>query len=219
MNLYILDIDGTLMPSHVVDNECYWRAVETVFDRDIGIPALDGFTNVTDTGILGQWARDELGRELLADELDRVQRAFLALLQRAAFERPTEFRPTAGVEDWLQLTSMRSDCGLAIATGGWGLTARFKLQVSGLARFDMPLACSDDAVSRTGIMRHAQQLMAAGTGDVERVTYIGDGPWDASSAYELGWDFIGIASGERARELADAGARQVLADFTLLARS
>ena len=87
-SVYILDLDGTLMPSHAVDNECYWRAVGEVFRRDLGTLALGTFTNVTDGAILREWSRKQLQRPATAAETARVRARFLELLQAAARERP-----------------------------------------------------------------------------------------------------------------------------------
>ena len=50
------------------------------------------------------------------------------------------------------------------------------------------------------------------------ITYVGDGPWDYRASRELGWSFIGIADGDRARTLRELGASRVEADFLELAR-
>lgn len=116
--LWILDIDGTLMPSHTVDNVCYWQAVNKYFG---GVPeALDlqQFQNVTDGSILGEWVEKTRGR--------------------AATEVEIKQTPTC---------------------------------------------------------------------------YVGDGIWDYRASRELGWDFVGIAEGQRAHALRHAGARQVYCNF------
>lgn len=217
MHTYILDIDGTLIPSHQVDNECYWRAVRDEYKVDLGVLPVDGFSDITDLGILNQWVRERFGREPTGGELERVKQRFLDYLETAAGNRAQEFMPTAGVEAWLDRIKAANGQQAGIATGGWGHTARFKLAWSGLARYDLPLACSDDAVSRTGIMRHALELLVAtDQQDADCVTYIGDGPWDAAAAQHLGWAFIGIAGGERAAALREAGAEAVYEDFSAL---
>jgi phosphoglycolate phosphatase-like HAD superfamily hydrolase len=45
------------------------------------------------------------------------------------------------------------------------------------------------------------------------VTYVGDGVWDIKAARNLGWGFIGIASGDGAEQLRRAGAAMVLPNF------
>ncbi len=208
---YILDLDGTLMPSHAVDNRCYWAAVHEVFGTAGGTVDLAGFRHVTDSGILREWADQELGRPPSPDEIEAVRGVFLARTEAAARDEPDAFRPLPGVEAWL---ARHPRSRLAIATGGWELTARFKLRAAGLDRFGLPLATSDQAATRTDIMRHALSLLDAIDAPV---VYIGDGPWDVAAARELGWSFIGIAAGTRARDLAAAGAERVHADFRELA--
>lgn len=213
MPAFILDLDGTLLPSHAVDNDCYWRAVGEVFGTDGASRSLHGFRHVTDEGILHEWALRTIGREASPEERSAVRGLFLDLLV-AAFERqPADFEPMPGLCDWLDERS-REGCGLAIATGGWSHSAAFKLAVSGLERWNLPLASADDGMARTDIMRAARRRI--GKPAVADLTYVGDSPWDVSSAAALGWDFIGIASGARRQALRNAGARTVVADFAAL---
>jgi phosphoglycolate phosphatase-like HAD superfamily hydrolase len=209
---YILDLDGTLMPSHAVDNRCYWAAVHEVFGTAGGTVKLTKFRHVTDSGILREWAEQELERLPTRDEVETVRDVFLARIESAAQDEPDAFRPLPGVEDWL---ADQPQDHLAIATGGWEHTARFKLRAAGLGGFELPLATSDQAETRTGIMRHALSLLPTARG--APTVYIGDGPWDVAAARELGWSFIGIAAGSRARDLVAAGAERVHADFRALA--
>jgi phosphoglycolate phosphatase-like HAD superfamily hydrolase len=47
---------------------------------------------------------------------------------------------------------------------------------------------------------------------------VGDGPWDATTAAELGMDFIGVGHEGHARRLIELGARAVVRDFADLPR-
>ena len=167
---------------------------------------------VTDRGILDEWCRKELGRPPHAEETSAVRQRFMELIEQAAVSEPRCFQPLPGARRWLQACLQRGH-GVAVATGGWGHTARFKLQAAGLADLPMPLASADDAPGRTGIMLAALGALEAGGRAETRPVYIGDGPWDVAAASELGWGFIGIASGRRATALRAAGAGHVLEDF------
>ena len=208
---YILDIDGTLMPSHEVDNQCYWQAVHEVFELPGGTLDLHDFNNVTDNGIFLEWCEKTLGRPAQGAEVIAVREQFLRRLEQAAESNPGAFAPLPGVVDWL---AARSAGSVAIATGGWEHSARFKLRQSGLDRFNLPLASSDQGENRTAIMRHAlDRLMNDRNDSPEPITYVGDGLWDVAAATTLGWRFIGIATGRRAASLQQAGAAHVQANF------
>lgn len=214
--IYILDLDGTLMPTHELDNVCYWKAVHEVFGTLPGTVPLTSFTHVTDTGILHEWCTHQVGRAPTAEETAAVRALFMAHIEVSAESEPHHFTPTHGVNTWLRHVR-HEGAAVAVATGGWGHTARFKLQCSGLHRWRLPLASADDAPTRTDIMRVALDLLLEGAGAASITpTYVGDGPWDAGAARELGWGFIGIASGQRAKVLRDCGARQVHVDFSTL---
>ena len=204
----LLDLDGTLMPSHTVDNACYWAAVDDVLG---GVPEtleLTGFPIVTDDGILAEWCRRE-GHALGEDEVTAIRARFLERIETASTEQPEAFTAFAGVREWL---ANRPKGSVAVATGGWGHTARFKLARAGLDHLDLPLASSDDGQSREDIMRAAQSLLGPAWRS-EKPVYFGDGAWDLAASRALAWDFVGIATGERAERLIEAGAEVVVPDF------
>ena len=214
MIVFILDLDGTLMPSHELDNECYWRAVDAVYGPGVGTQGVGHFEHVTDAGILGQWVEERTGCRPTDSDTAQVKNGFLDLLRHEAKIRPSAFKATPGVEAWLEAINANPDVTAGIATGGWAHTARFKLEISSLCRFELPLASCDDAVSRTAIMRQAQTMICSKDArGADRITYVGDSPWDAICAARLGWEFIGIATGKRAELLFEAGAVTVHQDF------
>jgi len=212
--VYVLDIDGTLMQTHEIDNTCYWDAVGGVFGIEPDSRDLLDYRHISDSGILDQWCRHTLGRPPSTDETFRLRQSFLDLLQEVSYARPELFQPRAGLVEWLDRMEARPNTYLAVATGSWGNTAEFKLAFSGLDRYRLTLASADDAMARTEIMLTALGRLALPTPPTPaRITYIGDGPWDFEASRALGWTFIGIADGHRARRLTDLGATYVLEDF------
>jgi len=212
--VYILDLDGTLMPTAEIDNVCFWQAVAWVFDAPGQPPDLHGFVHVTDSGILQEWCIRELGRPPSEQETMRIKRRFAQLLETAFSEQPGHFSPLPGVADWLAAIRASAQALAGIATGGWEHSARLKLRLSGLERFDLPLASSDDAVRRTDIMRIAAHRTLGHAATENTVcTYVGDGVWDLQASRDLNWGFVGIASGPRALQLKHAGASLVRENF------
>jgi phosphoglycolate phosphatase-like HAD superfamily hydrolase len=110
----------------------------------------------------------------------------------------------------------RPDVALGLATGSWTDSAQAKLQHAGIDANGLAFASADDCESRVEIMKACERRVAASANATRfsTTTYIGDGLWDTRAAAELGWRFIGIASGEDAVGLQAAGARQVFADFS-----
>ncbi len=212
--VFILDLDGTLMPSAEIDNECFWQAVYACFGKRDALPDLHGFKHVTDSGILDEWCGRELGRSPRAQETAQIRRHFLQLLESAAGRQSRHFNPLPGVVDWLQEVSGHDTVYAGIATGGWEHSARLKLKLAGLDRFDLPLASSDDAVARTEIMQIAgRRTLDHQRGNQAVFTYVGDRTWDLKASQVLDWKFIGIAAGTRAEQLKQAGATHIHADF------
>ena len=216
--IHLLDLDGTLVNSARIDNQCYWRAVTEVFGGPEEIREPGEFKHVTDTGILQQWCTEQFGQPPSEYQTKAVKSAFIHQLQQAFDQNPVEFEAIRGARDYLGSLLEQHGQAIAIATGGWRHSARFKLQQAGLDNLGLPLACSDDAISRIGILRHGRrmarrQLDAGGLRDI--ICY-GDAAWDLKASRLLGARFIGIAKGAAASQLAEAGADQVVPDFSAL---
>jgi phosphoglycolate phosphatase-like HAD superfamily hydrolase len=212
--VFILDLDGTLIPTAKVDNECFWQAVYDCFGERPGLPDLHVFKHVTDSAMLDEWCHHELGRSPTEPETRHIKQRFWELLKSASKHEPQHFMPLPGVRNWLEAIQKKPSVFAGIATGGWEHSARLKLQLAGLDHFNLPLASSDDAKARTEIMQiAAQRTLNHQAGDKAVFTYVGDRAWDLEASQKLHWAFVGIASGNEAVKLRQAGAVHIQIDF------
>lgn len=180
----IFDLDGTLLNSSAQDEALYKKAVERVLGRVRFRPDLGDYDHVTDTGILLQVLDDN---DVPADDgtIAAIKNEFCVLVEDyIATSGP--FQEVPGARAILQRLGESGDHGIAIATGGWKRSAKYKLRTAGFVIAGLPLATSDDALDRIEIMRIALQSIDA---DCREVTYYGDGPWDEQACRELGWSF------------------------------
>ena len=119
-----------------------------------------------------------------------------------------------GSAEILSILAKSFDLALALATGGLRASAELKLRRANLLNPFIPMASSNDAVSRDEIIgiaaRRAAEKHAT---QFTKFTHVGDGVWDAKAARDLGWRFIGIGSGEQADRLRQAGAGMVIPDY------
>lgn len=182
----IFDIDGTLIDSTELDDACYIGAVRHVLRAASIRPNWGDYENVSDAGILRgicldnqidpgtcqSHIRSRFG-ELISDRLQLgacpAMPGGVQLLQ--------DLLGSPGIE-------------VGIATGGWGHTARMKLDHAGYAFLKCPLASSDDDYERVRIMQHCRAQMYPS----KETVYIGDGEWDKRAAEILGWRFVGIGT-------------------------
>lgn len=208
--LAVFDLDGTLASTAAVDAEAYVEA----FEREHGfVPDTDwaSYRHCTDPGIAREALDRHFGRPTTEDEMERVRRRFRAILdQRLASERH-RFVEIAGAS---RLLARLSELGwtVRIATGAWSFSAQVKLQAAGLPR-DVPLFCSDLDDSREAIVQAAIDSAGPTKGDLRTVS-VGDGVWDVRTAAGMGLPFVGVAAGEGAERLRQAGARAVVPDFS-----
>jgi beta-phosphoglucomutase-like phosphatase (HAD superfamily) len=189
----MFDIDGTLVDSTGFDGRIYAETADDVLgiavDRDWST-----YPHVTDGGLL-----DEIMlRHGIADpdgtRHAAVKREFISRIGAYIQGEPQSVREIAGATALLASLRLRSDCRVAIATGGWRETARLKLRAAGFDPDGVALASSCDAHRRTDIMEMAARRAMEGE-EPRRRTYFGDGAWDRRACAELGWDFVAIGGG------------------------
>ena len=217
MKLVVFDIDGTLTQTNEVDGECFVRA----FVDELGVSSFRTdwatYQHCTDSGITNEIFMDVLGRFPSKSEVERVQGRFLELLDKACSLNGDGFRATPGASEVLAALTKDSPWLAVMATGGWGASARFKLDKAGL-KVETPLVSADMAVSREEIVTEA--ITAAERfyrqSSFDRVVLVGDAVWDLRTTQSLDLPFVGVALGSPAKRLKELGASHVIPDFTSL---
>ena len=182
----IFDLDGTLIDSYDLDERLYCKAVllevpgvkfrETWHDYDYS----------TDSGIL-----TEILKEFdlpVGHYYDSVRQRFGKLVKEH-LQSSDNCKPITGAPALLHKLQKTPHIEIGIATGGWGHTAKMKLEAAGLPISEVPMSSGDDAHSRTEIMRICARKMGS---SISHFIYVGDGEWDLKAAMELGWKFIGV---------------------------
>jgi beta-phosphoglucomutase-like phosphatase (HAD superfamily) len=146
--LVIFDIDGTLTESVAVDEACFVQAFRDV----LGIERINTnwleYSFQTDSGLALEICRIHLGRDPIAEELSRLQSRFIQLLRAAVDRTGNSIQEVAGASTYLHRLSAHPGWRVAIATGGWRESARFKLASAGLPVDGIPWATADDACDR-----------------------------------------------------------------------
>jgi phosphoglycolate phosphatase-like HAD superfamily hydrolase len=181
----IFDVDGTLVDSTEFESRLYVVAVLDVLGR-ISIRSNWGeYEHVTDSGILRQICHEN---DLDVSECEHQVRARFGELVSQHLRRQGSCQPLPGALRLFNELRSTSSVRVGIATGGWGHTARMKLQHAGFDVSRVPLASSDDGHERIRIMERCRTMMPA----MERTIYVGDGEWDRRASEILGWRFIGV---------------------------
>jgi len=212
--LAIFDIDGTLTDTNGVDDDCYRTTVAEALG--VAESAIDwsGAAHVTDSEIFRFLSAAHRRSEPSADEMASARSRFVDRLRAKLEQTPARFTAIRGASTMLGRI-VEHGWSVAVATGGWGPSARLKLAVAELAIDDGVFACADDGRSRADIVRLTQgRAEAFYQRQFDRVVSIGDGEWDVRTAIELEMPFVGIGTGERADQLRRSGAAIVLPDYS-----
>jgi len=204
--LAIFDNDGTICDSQGVEGLCYARAIKQV--TGISLATLDWtkYEEQTSTAIV---------RGLLADDSEAevkeegIKQEFVRLLEEERRRFPGDFSPLEGVIGFIGRLRKEGIYTVAIATGCFDNSARFKLQCCGIGLDEFPHATSSDTPRRRDIIR----LAASRAGiEITSAIYFGDAPWDARASSALGIPMIGI--GRRIEQLRQLGVENVFRDYS-----
>jgi phosphoglycolate phosphatase-like HAD superfamily hydrolase len=216
MNLAIFDVDGTLTRTNDIDSLCYVRAVQEELDIDVSGLNWADFTFVTDIGITNQMFLQRFGRLPEIEEIERLQRRLVRLLEEAHGSSPESFAAVAGAVDIIDWLQSQPDWRVGIATGCWQASAQLKLRAARIGVNGIPAAYCEDGQSREEVVRAAieRSRAAAQVQDFERIVSIGDGIWDIATAVQLSLAFVGVCVDGRDDPLRRRGATHVVRDFS-----
>lgn len=212
MRLFLFDIDGTLTDTTAIDNACYLQAFEEILGVTLTSTDWSQFTHVTDPGLFYALFAMHCGRPARPSEHAGFKARFVSLIE-AATRDPKDFRAVDGAVDFVEKHCPDRGIAVAFATGGYGETARMKLQAAGFSD-PAAVAHADPCMTRVEIVREAMTRAAQTYATVafDEVTAFGDGVWDARVARELGLHFVGVDLHGDGR-LRIYGCKTVISDF------
>jgi phosphoglycolate phosphatase-like HAD superfamily hydrolase len=215
MNLAIFDIDGTLTETDRVDDICFVQALADSHSITEVSTEWAGYPHTTDSAILFHLFQEKFNRAPDEAELLKFKSCFASLLQNYWNKDSSLFAGIVGASSMLGLLNREPEWRVAIASGGWRVSATFKLKAAGIKADELPAAFADDGFSREEILQSAVSRAQAlyQQRHFARVVSIGDGLWDVRTARNLKFPFLGIGRGEREIKLRRAGATHMLEDF------
>ncbi|HYB99292.1 MAG TPA: HAD family hydrolase [Candidatus Limnocylindrales bacterium] len=208
MKLAIFDVDGTLTLGDGLGTRCFFDAFQRVFGPCEIDCRLTAYRESTDAGIALEALASVLGAPAGPAHVERFKDVYLASLAAEIARAPQAYRPVPGAQRVLPRLAQEHGWSVAIATGNWRRAALLKLATAGVETGGAVGAYSEDGHTRVDVLTAAIGRVQAGArGDIERVVYVGDQPWDKAAADAAGVAFVGIGSPERAARLQTCGAR------------
>jgi len=204
--LAIFDNDGTICDTQEVEGRCYSGAIEAVIGKSLAIVDWTKYVDPTSTSIV----RDLLAADPQAEEREwQIKDEFLRRLRAEQPKWPGDFQPLAGALEFIERLRRERLCSVAIATGCFDISARFKLRCCGIELDDFPHATSSDTPRRREIIPLAAKRAGF---ELSSVVYFGDAPWDVRVCQTLGIPMIGI--GRRHEALRSLGLANTFRDYS-----
>ncbi|KTD62162.1 HAD family hydrolase [Legionella spiritensis] len=192
MKLIIFDIDGTLTYTNEVDSVCFAQAIS----EHLGINNLNTnwheYKYSTDSGILSEIYQKHINDAPSQSDITIIQNRFIYLLNNE-FKKNHPCSPIKGAKELIDIIRTEKSYALAIATGGWSVSAQLKLDSAKINHSNIPKSYSDKHFERTDIILHAiEQSKSKHQENFSSITYVGDRQWDYIAAQQLGLNFIGV---------------------------
>lgn len=213
ITLVVFDIDGTLTNTKAIDDLCFINSVRDCWDCDLGVVDWSTYVNVTDTGLAKDIFQYLFNEEISDTELLKLKDLFSKRIIASANENPHAFLEVKGATDFIKELE-KQKIKIAIATGGWKVTAEYKLKKINLELEEFPYATSDDHYSRREILiRSIEKAKEVYQMNFNQILYIGDGVWDYQASCELNIDFIGIDYLKNGK-LKEAGVKTIYEDYS-----
>lgn len=207
MNLLaIFDNDGTICDTQEVEGACYAKAIERITGRSLSTLDWTTCEEPTSSAIV----RDLLvGDPAALTKEEEIKHGFVRLLEHERPTFPGDFTPLPGAVQFITRLQAERICSVAIATGCFDTSAKFKLRCCGIALDEFPHATSSDTPRRRDII----PLAASRAGfPISSAVYFGDAPWDVRVSGMLGVPMIGI--GRRWERLRELGVQHVFRDYS-----
>lgn len=195
--LFLFDIDGTLLHLPSVGKDAFVRAVEGAFGVRVDFSKVS-FAGATELLVLGRVFESNglsLGDKQIQAQLPEFFRLQASILKEE-LKKIKHKGAYEGAWEVLKELSSRSDARLGLVTGNSEDTAHAKLNHSGLGDFFKVGAYGNEFADRSDIAKlalsRAQTRLNEGQA-FKRVYLIGDTPSDISAAHSIG--AVSIAMG------------------------
>ena len=205
--LVVFDVDGTLIDGEEYDWKSFNDAFTEVTGRSFSIEFWKSLDEVTASAIVRQGLSDLPENEQEELEL-KVRDRCLENLRDERERNPNAFGSSRETRQLLENLQLHESIDLAIATGDWLETIRFKLKAADISLESFVHATSSDHPVRSNIIQLAAERSRR---DLQDTIYVGDGVWDIRACRILGIPFIG--TGQRIEALREAGAQWILEEL------
>jgi len=190
-NLYLFDIDGTLVDLSAAHLRAYKLSYLSVLHREVPDKTIIGTWGLPETRI-HETIFKELGVPASSELIQKVIDGYTSNLEQAI--RSTNIAPLSGVMEFL-LRLKADEEYVAAITGNLEGPARQILSGAGLAQFFDYLVCDDGSGERKRIVTRAIGEAKRRGYDINKVIVIGDTTHDITAGKSVAAITVGVGTG------------------------
>ncbi len=197
--LVVFDIDGTLLDSTEIDENCFVRALKDEYKVAHIDERWENYKSVTDGCVFEEIFEKTFSRKPTEPETRRMIRRFLMYIENSLMEQNVVINQIRGAGEILERLDAHPEWGVAVASGGWRESALFKLRQAKLYLDGTPIVTSSEENIRERIVALSIEKAKVhyGVSDFEKIVSVGDAAWDVKAAEHLNLAFVGIGNADR----------------------
>ncbi len=208
-NLYLFDVDGTLVDATNAHLDAYGKAYKTVFDIDIPKETLLKRFGKTEIEI-HRGACEELRINYNKSQLEKISELGARNIREIISEDNVRVMP--GVLECLN--DLRKRVIVGVITGNTKPVGEALLKAGELYDYFSIYSYGDNASKRVEILRDAIKQASDKRYELNRITVIGDSPFDIEAGKLISAFTVGVATGYYNEDkLKSAGADIVLSSL------
>ncbi len=194
MNLFLLDVDGSVIGNNEIDLLTLEESIEEVLNINLYNPPPFS-THLTTMSYVEKIIETNGLKSQKVKYIRDIKTVFTEKLRCRLNSSSESFKPTSGAIRFIQEMKVNQNVVLAFVSGSWQESTLLKLKAVGIDTSNIIFASCSDATTRSEIMALAAFRAKQDTGfTFKRRLYFGANEYDKMATSTLGYEFVAVGN-------------------------